>query len=101
MLDPYQDSELLLAQFNRLINEILRGNLTRNTFQPWEIDLLLDIDTCDLSSASRKETLRRYQKAVARSMEKGAPAPMKLSEYIGAQRSKRPESSIDDRAAVM
>jgi hypothetical protein len=89
MLDPYQENEILLARFNKLIGELLRGSVTRNTFQPWEVDLLLDIDACDMSSGNRKDVLRRYQKAVQRSVDKGAPGLMKLSEYLEAQRSKR------------
>jgi len=55
----------------------------RNTFRPWEIDLLLDIESCNLREASKRETLRRYQKAVQRAMEKGAaPTPFPLSEYL-------------------
>jgi len=83
------DSETVLAQFNRLIQELLRGNVNRNTFRPWEIDILLDIETCELRDATRRETLRRYQRAVQRQMEKGAPKPMKLSEYLESLRRRR------------
>ena len=60
--------------------------MNRNTFRPWEIDVLLDIETCNLRDSNRRETLRRYQKANQRHMEKGARLPMKLSEYLEAQR---------------
>jgi hypothetical protein len=83
------DSDAVLAQFNRLIGELLRGNMQRNTFRPWEIELLLDIEACGLRDASRRETLRRYQRAVQRHMEKGARLPLKLSEYLEAVRAKR------------
>ena len=83
------DSEAVLAQFNRLIQELLRGNMHRNTFRPWEVDLLLDIEACGLRDASRRETLRRYQRAVQRHMEKGAPLPLKLSEYLDNVKTKR------------
>jgi len=33
--------------------------------------------------------MRRYQRAVQRQMEKGAATPMKLSEYLEANRLKR------------
>jgi hypothetical protein len=78
-----------LAQFNRLIQELLRGNMHRNTFRPWEIELLLDIESCNLRESSKRETLRRYQKAVQRHMEKGARLPLKLSEYLEAVKVKR------------
>ncbi len=76
------DSEAILARFNKLINDLLRGTMNRNTFQPWEIEILLDIEACNLKDAVGRETLRRYQKAVQRTMEKGARTPPKLSEYI-------------------
>ncbi len=89
MHDSLPDSETVLAQFNRLIQELLRGNMHRNTFRPWEIELLLDIESCNLREASKRETLRRYQKAVQRHMEKGARLPLKLSEYLEAVKTKR------------
>jgi hypothetical protein len=89
MHETLPDSDAVLAQFNRLIQELLRGNMNRNTFRPWEIDLLLDIEYCNLRDAARRETLRRYQRAVQRHMEKGARLPLKLSEYLDAVRAKR------------
>ena len=89
MQEPVQDSEVVLAQFNRLIQEILRGTMNRNCFRPWEIRLLLDIETCSLRDGSKRETLRRYQRAVKRAMEKGAPRPMLLSEYLEGGKSRR------------
>ena len=86
---PELDSETILGQFNRLMNELLRGKLIRNTFRQWEIELLLDIQTCDLRDGQKRETLRRYQRAVHRQMEKGSRDPMKLSDYLAANRAKR------------
>ena len=76
------DSEARLNRFNRLMQELIRGNMNRNTFQPWEIDILLDIEACQIKEPVKRETLRRYQKAVQRAMEKGAATPLKLSEYL-------------------
>ncbi len=89
MHDSLPDSDAVLAQFNRLLQELLRGNMHRNTFRPWEIELLLDIESCNLRESSKRETLRRYQKAVQRHMEKGARLPLKLSEYLEAVKTKR------------
>lgn len=83
------DSDAVLAQFNRLIQELLRGNIHRNTFRPWEIEVLLDIESCNLRDASRREMLRRYQRAVQRHMEKGADRPLKMSEYLDSVKAKR------------
>ncbi|HBY61061.1 MAG TPA: hypothetical protein DEH78_14660 [Solibacterales bacterium] len=89
MPPPYEDSELVRAQFNRLVQELLRGKLHRNTFQPWEIELLLDIEACALRPSARRDALKRYQKAVERQMERGDSTPMKLSEYLEQRRIRR------------
>ncbi len=88
-LESEIDSEALLNQFNRLVQELLRGTMNRNTFRPWEIQILLDIETCQLKDGQKRETMRRYQRAVQRQMEKGVAKPMKLSEYLEANRLKR------------
>ena len=84
-------SDIHLQQFNKLIAELLRGNMSRNTFRPWEIAVLLDIEGCNLREGAKRETLRRYQKAVQRQMEKGVVYPMKLSDYLeNPRRTQRP-----------
>ena len=97
MHDSLPDSDAVLAQFNRLIQELLRGSMNRNTFRPWEVELLLDIEACNLRDSSRRETLRRYQRAVQRHMENGARLPLKLSEYLAAVKAKKaaPKDSGD------
>ena len=90
--DTIIDGEAVLYRFNRLIRELLQGVIKRNTFRPWEIEILLDIDSCELNGSNRRETLRRYQRAVQRQIENGARTPMKLSEYLatrGTRRKKR------------
>jgi hypothetical protein len=87
MLVQTVDSEARLNRFNRLMQELIRGSMNRNTFQPWEIDILLDIEACQLREPVKRETLRRYQKAVQRSMEKGAQMPLRLSEYLSTKKS--------------
>ena len=93
MVDTVQDSEAVLARFNKLVQELLRGSITRNTFRPWEVDILLDIEACNLREGGRREIRRRYQKAVQRAMEKGAPTPLKLSEYLQLQKARRQDST--------
>lgn len=78
--------EELLAQFNRLIRELLRGKIVRNTFRPWEIEILLDIENCQIRESARENTLRRYQRAVQRQLEKGTGQLMKLSEFLEKKR---------------
>jgi hypothetical protein len=89
MIDTLPDSDAVLAQFNRLIQELLRGSLNRNTFRPWEIEILLDLDGCEFKDGNKREILKRYQRAVQRHMERGAPLPFKMSEYLDSLRTRR------------
>lgn len=100
MMDSLPDSEAVLAQFNRLIGELLRGTMNRNTFRPWEIDVLLDIEMCNLRDGNKREILRRYQKANQRHMEKGSRLPLKLSEYLEAQRIRRANLAAKQESAA-
>ncbi len=47
-MDSVPDSEAILHRFNKLMLELLRGDTHRNTFQPWEVAILLDIEACHL-----------------------------------------------------
>ena len=99
MLVETLDSEARLNRFNRLMQELIRGNMNRNTFQPWEIEILLDIEACQIREPVKRETLRRYQKAVQRAMEKGAPTPLRLSEYLNGKKGVgSPHPAHDSRA---
>ena len=82
--DDLVDQELMLNRFNRLMGELMHGAITRNVFQPWEIDLLLDIDSCPLDRR-RLEILRQYQKAVERQFNTGPGPPMKLSAFLAVR----------------
>ena len=87
--DDYEHRELQLNRFRRLIGELMRGEMNRNTFEPWEIDLLLDFETCQLLLRRRLEVLRQYQKAVERQLESGAGPPMKLSHFLVLREQRR------------
>ena len=87
MLAETQSSEARLNRFNKLLQELVRGTMSRNTFQPWEIEILLDIEACNLRDGVKRENLRRYQKAVQRAMDKGASTPFLLSEYLSDKKS--------------
>ncbi|MCX6610180.1 MAG: hypothetical protein NTW74_04950 [Acidobacteria bacterium] len=88
--DPNKhDIEIVHAQFNRLMNELIKGAINRNTFQAWEIELMLDIQAADFGDTPQKEMLKRYQKAVQRSYDKGVKMPIKLSEYIDSLKTRR------------
>jgi len=82
MSEGLPDPDEILGQFNRLLRELLRGQINRNTFRPWEVELLLDIESCNLRDSSRDGVLRRYQKAAQRRLTRGITPPMKLSEFL-------------------
>jgi hypothetical protein len=80
--DDLVERELMLNRFKRLIGEIMRRDSTRNAFQPWEIEILMDFETCKLEARRRVEILNQYQRAVERQMETGPGPPMKLSQFL-------------------
>lgn len=82
--------ELMLNRFRRLIGELIRGALVRNSFQPWEVAILLDIEECHVDSRHRIEVLRQYQRSVEKQMETGPGPPMKLSEFLQLKMTRRP-----------
>ena len=88
--DEIIDKELMRWRFQRLTNELINGALARTTFQPWEVDVLLDLSDCTLPPKRRAETLRQYQKAVDRQLDDGAGPPMMLSEYLQQRTTRRP-----------
>jgi hypothetical protein len=88
--DDLVELELMLNRFNRLIGEVLRGSIARTTFQPWEIELLLDLQSCELEPRRRQEILRQYQRAVQKQMEIGPGPPMKLSTFLQLKMTRRP-----------
>jgi len=83
-----EDSEGVLARFNRLMRDLEKGVTARNCFRDWEVELLLDIAKCDFHESNRKRVLQRYRKAVERRLESGALRPMKLSEYLARSHSR-------------
>jgi hypothetical protein len=64
--------ELMLNRFRRLVRDLQGGTITRNDFEPWEVDILLDIENCQLERGRRREeTLQHYQRAVEQQLEIG------------------------------
>ena len=90
--DDLVERELMFNRFQRLIVEVLRGETRRTVFQPWEMELLLDIEGCALEPKRRTGTLRQYLRAVERQLDRGPGPPMKLSEFLENRRRGRPTS---------
>jgi hypothetical protein len=85
-----EDSSTLLLRFNRLMRDLRAGTPSRNSYHPWEVELLIDLDSCRLPESDRARLLDRYQRAARRRLERGAGL-LKLSEYLAGL-----ESSTED-----
>lgn len=81
MDDPIQ-LEWMLNRFRRLMAELQSGKSQRNQFEPWEIEILLDLENCRIDRRQWPAVLRQYTKAVERQIEGGASPPMKLSHFL-------------------
>jgi hypothetical protein len=92
--DELIELELMLNRFNRLIGEVIRGVLARNSFQPWEVEILMDLENCHLERRRRLEILRQYQRAVEKQMATGPGPPMKLSEFLAMRARRREHPSV-------
>jgi hypothetical protein len=80
--DDLVERELMFHRFRRLITEVIRGQMKRTVFQPWEVEILIDIDSCSVPARRRVGALRHYLTAVERQLERGPGPPMKLSEFL-------------------
>jgi hypothetical protein len=96
--DDLVEREVMFHRFQRLIAEVLRGQMSRTVFQPWEVELLVDIESCELEPKRRAGTFRQYVRAVERQLERGPGPPMKLSEFLEQRRTGRPPKMGFDSA---
>jgi|YelNatPaOPRAMG01_1025707.scaffolds.fasta_scaffold192175_1 hypothetical protein len=78
------DSAAILARFNRLMRDIEQGETKRNAFQPWEVELLLDLEEFDWNAPGRRRLWERYCRAVERKLTAGEDKPLKFSEYLAS-----------------
>jgi hypothetical protein len=88
--DDLVESELMLNRFRRLVGELIRGCIARNTFAPWELEILTDLEACNLEPSRRADILRQYLRAVEKHFEYGSGPPMKLSEFLQVKSTRRP-----------
>jgi hypothetical protein len=88
--DDLIEKELMRSRFLRLTSDLIRGEVARTTFDPWEVEFLLDVATCSVEPKHRTETLRQYQKAVERQLDYGPGPPMKLSDFLQQRKTRRP-----------
>jgi hypothetical protein len=91
MVDELSDRELTFNRFRRLIRELSRGETPRNSFEAWEVDILLDLEECSIQPSRRMELLGQYERAVRRQMALSDGPPMKLSDFLEERRRRREE----------
>jgi hypothetical protein len=84
---PSDGSEL--ASFNQLVQELISGTVQRHVFTQWELELLLDLQTCSIRKCARADVLRRYLKAVQQHFAENASTLLRLSAFV-EQESHRP-----------
>ena len=85
------------------MNELLRTGIHRANFQTWEIEILLDIESCPLRGPAKRKALRDYQNAVQAALATGAQRPMPFSEFLrrgepAPARRRPPKSSSSPQA---
>jgi hypothetical protein len=71
-----------MTSINRLVHEIIGGSMRRHTFSQWELELLLDLQTCRVRKSARSELLRRYVRAVQQHFLDGAVSPLRLATFL-------------------
>jgi hypothetical protein len=86
--------ELMFNRFRRLLRELMNGETSRNCFQAWEVELLVDVQNCDLPARRRTELLRQYERAVDRQLQRGPGPPMRLSEFLVMRAARRGEQAV-------
>ena len=83
----------MLNRFRRLLAEVQPGQPLRNTFAAWEIELLLDLTSCEIEPRRRTDIFRQYERAVEKQLEAGPGPPMRLSHFLVLRsRSRSPEA---------
>ena len=98
--DDSEQRERQLHRFKRLFGELLGGEIRRNNFEPWEVALLLDLETCQLPSRRRMEILRQYERAVEKQLESGPGPPLKLSQFLSCANNAASHSCLPNGALV-
>lgn len=89
------------AAFCQLVQQLIAGNVKRNTFTQWEMDLLLDLQMTRIRKSSRPEILRRYLKSVQLQTAAGDSAPRRFSQFFEDEiRGRKTENAPGDAIAL-
>jgi hypothetical protein len=75
--------------FNQLVQELISGTVQRHVFTQWELELLLDLQTCSIRKCARADVLRRYLKAVQQHFTGDACSLLRLSAFVEQENQQR------------
>lgn len=75
--------------FNQLVQELISGTVQRHVFTQWELELLLDLQTCSIRKCARADVLRRYLKAVQQHFTGDASNLLRLSAFVEQENQQR------------
>jgi hypothetical protein len=87
---PAFELERRLDHLDQLVADLSAGRFRRTTFQPWEVELLLDIQACNIGDSNKKELLKRYQRAAHRWFDRGGRTILLLSDYMAKRHRQTP-----------
>jgi hypothetical protein len=87
---PAFELESRLATLDKLVVDLIAGHFRRTTFRPWEVAVLLDIQSCNEGESNKKELLKRYQKAAHRWFDRGGRTLLLLSDYVAKRHRRSP-----------
>ena len=79
---PAFELESRLGYLDKLVADLLAGQFRRTTFQPWEVEVMLDIQACNIGDSNKRELLKRSQKAAHRWFDRGGRSLLLLSDYL-------------------
>ncbi|MEP7366026.1 MAG: hypothetical protein ABI972_22440, partial [Acidobacteriota bacterium] len=77
------------SRFHRLMGSFISNNISRTVFQRWEIDLLIDIASCQMERRVTMRMFGEYRKVEYQRLATLGGRPKLLSEYLNARRSRR------------
>jgi hypothetical protein len=78
-----------LTSFNQLVQELISGTVQRHVFTQWELELLLDLQTCSIRKCAKADVLRRYLKAVQQHFTNDASNLLRLSAFVEQENQQR------------
>ena len=90
--DDLVEAERKLNRFRRLLGEVIQGSVRRTAFEPWEVEILLDLEACQIEPKRRHEISLQYLRCVEKQMETGPGPPMRLSEFLQRKNTRRPSN---------